>query len=58
MDAAQRADLELSASLPPCPQCAKTYVRVWKRMSGVYLLRCDLCPHVWSVPKPGAKTDG
>ena len=53
MDDAERADFRVVEKLPPCPECGKTYGRIWKRMFHEYRLRCDLCPHVWAIPRQG-----
>ena len=43
---------------PPCPDCPTKETHVATRTEYVLYLRCRVCGHVWSVPKPGVQVIG
>ena len=46
-------------TLPPCPKCGTTdTVHVATRTDYVLYLRCEACPTIWSIPKPGVAQFG
>jgi len=45
-------------TLPNCPTCGAKTAHVVSRTDYVLYLRCDKCPTVWSIPKPGVRQFG